>query len=70
MRLDGKVILLTGARGGLGSVVMPILSGEGATIMIEVETKGSGMFLRCVASRKVSVALSFFMKRHLPPTKK
>ena len=45
MRLDGKVILLTGARGGLGSVVMPILSGEGATIMIEVETKGSGMFL-------------------------
>ncbi len=34
MRLDGKVILLTGARGGLGSVVMPILSGAGATIMI------------------------------------
>lgn len=27
MSLNGKVILLTGASGGLGSVVMPILSG-------------------------------------------
>jgi NAD(P)-dependent dehydrogenase (short-subunit alcohol dehydrogenase family) len=34
MRLDGKVILLTGAKGGLGSVVTPILSGAGATLII------------------------------------
>jgi NAD(P)-dependent dehydrogenase (short-subunit alcohol dehydrogenase family) len=34
MRLDGKIILLTGSRGGLGSVVMPILSGAGATLII------------------------------------
>ncbi|MEP6601829.1 MAG: SDR family NAD(P)-dependent oxidoreductase [Nitrospirota bacterium] len=33
MRLDGKVILLTGASGGLGSVVTPILSGAGATLI-------------------------------------
>jgi NAD(P)-dependent dehydrogenase (short-subunit alcohol dehydrogenase family) len=34
MRLDGKIILLTGSRGGLGSVVTPILSGAGATLII------------------------------------
>jgi NAD(P)-dependent dehydrogenase (short-subunit alcohol dehydrogenase family) len=34
MRLDGKVILLTGSRGGLGSVVIPILSGAGATLIV------------------------------------
>ena len=34
MRLDGKIILLTGSGGGLGSVVMPILSGAGATLII------------------------------------
>ncbi|MEO7862116.1 MAG: SDR family NAD(P)-dependent oxidoreductase [Nitrospirales bacterium] len=34
MPLNGKVILLTGARGGLGSVVTPILSGAGATLII------------------------------------
>jgi NAD(P)-dependent dehydrogenase (short-subunit alcohol dehydrogenase family) len=34
MRLDGKVILLAGAKGGLGSVVTPILSGAGATLII------------------------------------
>ena len=34
MRLDGKVILLTGASGGLGSVVTPILSRGGATLII------------------------------------
>ena len=34
MRLNGKVILLTGASGGLGSVVTPILSGAGATLII------------------------------------
>jgi len=32
--LNGKVILLTGASGGLGSVVTPILTGAGATVMI------------------------------------
>ena len=34
MPLNGKVILLTGASGGLGSVVTPILSGAGATLII------------------------------------
>jgi len=34
MRLDGKIILLTGSRGGLGSVVTPILSGAGAKLII------------------------------------
>jgi NAD(P)-dependent dehydrogenase (short-subunit alcohol dehydrogenase family) len=34
MRLNGKVILLTGSRGGLGSVVIPILSGAGATLIV------------------------------------
>ena len=34
MRLDGKIILLTGASGGLGSVVTPILSEAGATLII------------------------------------
>ena len=34
MRLEGKIILLTGARGGLGSVVTPILSGAGATLIV------------------------------------
>jgi len=34
MRLDGKIILLTGSRGGLGSVVTPILSGAGATLIV------------------------------------
>ena len=34
MRLDGKIILLTGSRGGLGSVVIPILSGAGATLIV------------------------------------
>jgi len=34
MRLDGKIILLTGSRGGLGSVVTPILSGAGATLIL------------------------------------
>ena len=34
MRLNGKVILLTGSRGGLGSVVTPILSGAGAKLII------------------------------------
>src|SRR6185295_9470332 len=34
MRLDGKVILLIGSRGGLGSVVTPILSGAGATLIV------------------------------------
>ena len=34
MRLNGKVILLTGSRGGLGSVVIPILSGAGAKLII------------------------------------
>ncbi|MGH7181639.1 MAG: SDR family NAD(P)-dependent oxidoreductase, partial [Nitrospiraceae bacterium] len=34
MRLNGKVILLTGTSGGLGSVVTPILSGAGATLII------------------------------------
>jgi len=34
MRLDGKIILLTGYRGGLGSVVTPILSGAGAKLII------------------------------------
>ena len=33
-RLNGKVILLTGSRGGLGSVVIPILSGAGATLIV------------------------------------
>jgi NAD(P)-dependent dehydrogenase (short-subunit alcohol dehydrogenase family) len=34
MRLDGKVILLTGAKGGLGSVVTPLLSEAGARLII------------------------------------
>jgi len=34
MRLDGKTILLTGSRGGLGSAVTPILSGAGATLIV------------------------------------
>jgi len=34
MRLDGKIILLTGSKGGLGSVVTPILSGAGATLIV------------------------------------
>ena len=34
MRLDGKIILLIGSRGGLGSVVTPILSGAGATLIV------------------------------------
>ena len=34
MPLNGKVILLTGASGGLGSVVTPILFGAGATLII------------------------------------
>ena len=34
MPLNGKVILLTGANGGLGSAVMPILSRAGATLII------------------------------------
>jgi 3-oxoacyl-[acyl-carrier protein] reductase len=34
MRLDGKIILLTGASGSLGSVVIPILSEAGATLII------------------------------------
>jgi NAD(P)-dependent dehydrogenase (short-subunit alcohol dehydrogenase family) len=34
MRLDGKIILLSGSRGGLGSVVTPILSGAGAKLII------------------------------------
>ena len=34
MRLDGKIILLTGSRGGLGSVVTPILSGAGAKLIV------------------------------------
>jgi NAD(P)-dependent dehydrogenase (short-subunit alcohol dehydrogenase family) len=34
MRLDGKIILLTGSRGGLGSIVTPILSGAGATLIV------------------------------------
>jgi NAD(P)-dependent dehydrogenase (short-subunit alcohol dehydrogenase family) len=34
MPLNGKVILLTGASGGLGSVVTPILSDAGATLII------------------------------------
>ena len=34
MRLNGKVILLTGSRGGLASVVIPILSGAGATLIV------------------------------------
>ncbi|HKO30564.1 MAG TPA: SDR family NAD(P)-dependent oxidoreductase [Nitrospiraceae bacterium] len=41
MRLDGKVILLTGASGGLGSVVTPMLSEAGATLII-VDRKLSG----------------------------
>ena len=34
MPLNGKVILLTGASGGLGSAVTPILSGAGANLII------------------------------------
>ena len=34
MSLDGKVILLAGASGGLGSVVTPILSEAGASLII------------------------------------